>query len=101
MKLGDFVNLSIIDPKEQFWGRLLSLTEAGISLRCIPTAQIEAFKYQQRSEEIRVYPQTLFFPMRRVMQMTLDEQMGNVSAVHQDICTYGGIDQDDLLNPSS
>ena len=98
MEAGDFVTIHLQDPKEQYWGRLLKLFDSGVVLRGIGVKQIEAFKFQFNKEEKRVYPQTAFFPMRRVEHIALDEPVGTVPAVIEDILQYTGLGEAEILS---
>ena len=86
MDCGDFVTLYLLDPMERYWGKLIGLSEAGVTLRCIDVKEIETFKYQFHKQEQVVFPQTTFYPMRRILKMDLDESIGEVPSVIEAIC---------------
>jgi len=90
MQNGDFVTLYLLDPLERVWGRLLRLSDAGVSLRGIDVKEIETFKYQFHKQEQVVFPQTSFYPMRRVLKMDLDEPIGTVPSIVQSIRAFAG-----------
>ena len=96
LKAGDFVHVQLIDPSERLWGRLDELNPAGVTMRCIDVSQLEVFKFQFKTER-KVYPQTVFFPMRRVQKVDLDESMDHVPSVIQSIKDITGLDEDAIM----
>ncbi|CAM2007052.1 hypothetical protein [Acanthopleuribacter pedis] len=97
MKANDFVIAHLIEPKEQVWGKLIELKQAGIVIRGIDLKQTDTFKYQFRGEDRKVYPQTLFVPMRRVVQIALDESLDDLPSIIASICDYTELSPDELL----
>ncbi len=97
MKEGDFVLVHLTGPTERFWGRLLRLFEAGVVLRGIEVGQIEVFKYQFHDSERTVFPQTFFFPLRRVQKIDLDEAMDSLPSVIHAIKQISGLDEDSIM----
>ena len=97
MELDSFVNIHLVDPVERMWGRLLSLNEAGITLRGIDVRQIESFKYQWHQEEQHVFPQTVFFPLRRVQKIDQDEAMGSLPSIIEAVIQTSGMVESDIL----
>jgi hypothetical protein len=67
-------------PREKFWGRVLSIGAAGISLRGI---DIQAFEELLRSVRAGdpVQAATVFFPMHRVERVELDIRNGEIPAL--------------------
>ena len=100
MKIDSFVTIQLIEPVERYWGRLLALTEAGITIRGIEINQIQTFKYQFRKGETQVFPQTVFFPLRRVQRINLDESLEEVPSVIEDIKEFTGLDENRILGDS-
>lgn len=98
MKPGDFVNLYMNDPIEKVWGRLVSLSSAGITVRGIDIKYIEAFKYQFNKEDRDIFPQTVFWPMRRVQKMVLDEPMeGTLPSVIESMIASSRLGADEII----
>lgn len=97
MEGGDFIHVSLIEPTERFWGRLVKISEAGVVFRGIDVRQVELFKYQFKHKERTIFPQTLFLPMRRVQKIDLDEAMDSVPSVIQSIQEVTGLEEDDIL----
>lgn len=98
MNVNDFVNIHLGDPREQFWGRLLRLDAAGVIMRGIDVRQLESFRYQFKTNRSLVFPQTVFFPMRRIEQISLDEPVGQVPSTIQLLREQTGLDDNTLLN---
>jgi len=97
MQTNDFINVHLGDPREQFWGRLLRLDQAGVLIRCIDVKQIENFRYQFNRNDRSVFPQTLFFPMRRIEHISLDEKVGSIPSTIETIREQTGLSDDELL----
>jgi len=68
---GAMVLLALGDPREKFWGQLLALGEAGISLRGIDLESFDDSAAMIKAGE-PLTPATVFFPMHRVERMELD-----------------------------
>jgi len=63
--LGSFVLVTLASPREKFWGALIDITAAGVSLRGVYLGSYDEIAHQLRSGET-VIPATIFFPMHRV-----------------------------------
>ena len=77
---GRIVLVSLSAPREKFWGALLDLSPAGISLRGIDLNSMEDFARQVKSGE-PVSPGAVFFPMHRVERMELDARNGEIPSL--------------------
>ena len=99
MEKGSFVVAHLVDPREQLWGRVESLTTAGVTLRCITMDQIQDYRYQFRAEERSIFPATTFFPMRRVEKIYVDETNGDLPSIKQNIQSTARVNDDELLSP--
>ncbi len=97
MEPGQFILVHLIEPNERFWGRLIKLSESGLVLRGIDVRQIELFKYQFRQQEKTVFPQTFFFPMRRVQKVDLDEPLDRLPSVIDAVKELSGLDEDTIM----
>lgn len=84
MELYSIVIVSLHDPKERIWGQLLSLNQAGITVRGIDLNSFDDFIRQVKdpSEEGVGLP-TLFYPMLRVERVALDESQGSIPSLAQ------------------
>ena len=77
---GSVVLVTLNTPREKFWGGLLELTPAGITLRGIDLNSLEDFARQVKSGEA-VSPGAVFFPMHRVERMELDARNGDIPSL--------------------
>jgi hypothetical protein len=74
MTLNSIVVVSLGSPAERFVGRLLDLNAAGATVRGIDLNAFEDWTTDvRRKEENGVRPTTIFFPLRRVEKIMLDE----------------------------
>ena len=97
MEPGQFILLHLTDPSERLWGRLERLSDAGIMMRGFSIDQIELFKYQFKEDDRRVFPQSSFYPMRRVLKVDMDEAIGDIPSVIQSIKKITGLDEKTLM----
>lgn len=77
---GAMVLLALGDPREKFWGQLLTLSEAGISLRGIDLESFDDSAAMIKAGE-PFTPTTVFFPMHRVERMELDVHAGSLPSL--------------------
>jgi hypothetical protein len=77
---GAAVVVSLAEPREKYWGVLLSLTVAGVSVRGILLDAFDDFASQIRAGE-RVIPAVLFFPMHRLERIELDARSGELQSM--------------------
>ena len=97
MEPGDYVNLYVIDPIEKIWGRLVRIADAGVVVRGIDVKLIESFRYQFQKEEPAVFPQTTFWPMRRIQKIDMDEAVGDIPSVIDSLKRTTGLPADEIL----
>lgn len=76
------VILNLVNPKEKFWGRLVSISAVGVTLRGINLDSFDDWIRQiaRKSEEQTFDLATMFVPLFRVERMFLDEAVGSVQA---------------------
>jgi hypothetical protein len=73
------VIVNLVNPKEKFWGILLSVSAAGLTLRGINLDSFEDWVRQLVSrEETSIDLVTMFFPLFRLERMFLDEPVGAI-----------------------
>ena len=91
---------TVANPREKFWGAILSLSPEGLSLRGIELASFEDLVAMVKDGE----PFSLgvvFFPMHRVERMELDLPDGNIPSLSQRFTAKTGLDPVTLLQSSS
>ncbi|HKW67967.1 MAG TPA: hypothetical protein VJP04_11810 [Terriglobales bacterium] len=79
---GAMVLLALGEPREKFWGQLLALSEAGISLRGIDLESFDDSAAMIKAGE-PFTPSTVFFPMHRVERMELDVHAGGLPSLSE------------------
>jgi len=76
------VILKLHSPSERFVGRLIQISDPGITVRGIDLESFEDWINGVASDEnSRVYPSTVFFPLHRLEKMLLDEDAGEVHSL--------------------
>jgi hypothetical protein len=77
LKLDSVVIVTLVSPKQSFFGRLVNLSAAGVTVRGIDLDAFESWMDTIASQdEGGIEPSTTFFPMYRVERMDLDEGIG-------------------------
>jgi hypothetical protein len=77
------VILNLVNPKEKFWGVLLSISAVGITLRGINLESFNEWVLQvarKEKEETSLDLVTMFVPLFRVERLFLDEAVGSVKS---------------------
>ena len=85
------VVLTLGNPREKFWGVLLSLSPEGVSLCGIELASFEDLVSMIKEGE-QVSPGVVFFPTHRMERMELDLPDGNISSLSQRFAAKTGLD---------
>jgi hypothetical protein len=79
---GDLVTIHLGSPRDKYWGVLLALTPAGVTLRGLPLEIFEDWTRQTaRHETIQLGAVTAFFPAHRIERIELDESIGVVEGL--------------------
>jgi hypothetical protein len=82
MESGELVVVSCSGPREKFWGVLLGLTPAGVTLRGVRLDAFEEWLRQHAGSGPAVIgPTTLFLPSHRLDRIELDESTGPVEGL--------------------
>src|SRR5215475_1139143 len=77
MNTGQLVLVTLQNPREKFWGIILALTPAGLSLRGVDLESLEDFTQMVKSGE-PASANVVFFPMHRVQRVELDSGTGGL-----------------------
>lgn len=83
------VLVSLNNPREKYWGIIIAITPAGISLRGIDLHSFDDFARQVKSGE-EVQPNSVFFPMHRVERMELDARNGEIPSMQERFANKSG-----------
>src|ERR1700685_4850797 len=82
MEAQSIVVLSLHSPKERVWGEMLSMSQAGVTMRGIDLASFDDFVSQVlHPEGDRIGLPTLFFPMVRIERIALEEARGSIPSL--------------------
>jgi len=69
-------------PREKFWGVLISLSAAGVTIRGISVDTYEDWLQECSGDEPRLLgPITLFIPAHRIERVEVDETVGAVEGL--------------------
>jgi len=77
---GVLVLIALNTPREKFWGALLEVSPAGVSVRGLDLNSLEDFARQLRAGD-PVAPAAVFFPMHRIERMELDVRSGEIPSL--------------------
>ena len=78
---GACVIVSLCEPREKFWGIMDEINAAGIGLRGIDLNSYDELLRMLVKGETGIYPATVFFPLRRIERIYLDENSGYLPAL--------------------
>jgi hypothetical protein len=92
------VVLTLGNPREKFWGAMLSLGPEGVCLCGIELASFEDLVSMVKEDE-KVSPGIVFFPTHRMERMELDLPDGNISSLSQRFAAKTGLDPVDVFAP--
>ena len=98
MEPDTLVVLSLNNPKEKIWGRLIGLTEAGVTIQGIDLNSFNDWVRQVLDAEPEVLAlATVFYPMHRVERVAQDEAEGEFPSLAQRFTERVGISLVDYL----
>ena len=84
MDTHSIVIVSLHTPKEKFWGELLTINPAGVTIRGIDLNSFDHFLRQNNEPAAeRIGLPTVFFPMTRVERIALDEPSGAIPSMNE------------------
>ena len=91
MKTDAIVVVNLLSPKERFFGRMMDLNTAGVTVRGIDLNAFEDWMMNVlEREETGVRPTTIFFPLHRVEKILLDEGIGVMPSLSDTFLTKVG-----------
>ena len=77
---GALVLITLNSPREKFWGAVLEISPAGVSVRGVDLNSFDEVAGMLRNEE-HVMPATVFFPLNRLERMELDVTNGPIPSL--------------------
>jgi len=95
---GALVIATLSNPREKFWGMILALAPAGLSLSGAELASFEDLTVMVRDGE-PFTPAVVFFPMHRIERLELDLPDGGLPSLSQRFLSKTGINPADALSP--
>jgi hypothetical protein len=93
------VLVTLNNPREKFWGMVLSLDQAGACLRGIDLLSIDDFSRLVKSGEA-ASPAVVFFPMHRVERIELDARSGEIPSLAEQFAAKAGIEAEKFFQES-
>lgn len=88
---GIVVLVTLGNPREKFWGAILSLSPEGLSLCGVELASFDDFISLVKDGE-PFSPSVVFLPMHRVERMELDLPDGSIPSLSQRFTSKTGLD---------
>jgi hypothetical protein len=95
---GALVVVTLGSPREKFWGMILSLAPAGVSLSGIELGSFEDLAVMVKEGE-PFAPSLVFFPMHRIERIELDLPDGTLPSLSQRFFAKTGIQPPSFLTP--
>ena len=77
MKRYSTVVASLHTPREKFWGQMIELNSAGVTIRGVDLSSFDEW-LNQLSRQSPVGLATIFFPLHRIEKVELDEPVGEI-----------------------
>jgi hypothetical protein len=100
MDPGTLVLVHLVGPKEKYWGVLLALSPAGVTLRGLELDMFEDWARQQRpGADAELGVATLFVPLHRIEKMFEDARVGSVASYAERFFDIVGSDVRSFLGP--
>jgi hypothetical protein len=91
MNAGQLVLVTLHNPREKFWGVILALTPAGVSLRGVDLESLDDFAQLVKTGEAAT-PSVVFFPMHRVQRIEVDGRNGELPSLAEQFAVNTGMD---------
>lgn len=95
---GALVIATLCNPREKFWGMILSLAPEGLSLSGAELASFEDLTVMVRDGE-PFTPAIVFFPMHRIERVELDSPDGSLPSLSQRFLNKTGLEPARVLAP--
>ena len=95
---GALVIATLCNPREKFWGMILSLAAEGLSLSGAELASFEDLAVMVRDGE-PFTPAVVFFPMHRIERVELDLPDGSLPSLSQRFFSKTGLEPSVALAP--
>ena len=93
---GSIVLVTLNNPREKFWGMLLCLDQAGVSLRGIDLRSLDDFARMVKSGEA-TSADVVFFPMHRLERVEMDTRNGDIPSLGEQFAAKAGLPANSFL----
>jgi hypothetical protein len=94
---GAIVLVTLYSPREKFWGAVLDISLAGVSVRGLDLNSFEEVTSMLRAEE-PVMPATVFFPLNRVERIELELANGPIPSLSDRFISKSGRRAEEFLD---
>lgn len=94
---GSMVMVTLGNPRDKFWGMILSLAAEGLSISGLELASFEDFVLMVKEGE-SFSPAVVFFPVHRIERIELDLPDGSLPSLSQRFSAQTGLDPAELLS---
>jgi len=94
---GAIVLVTLNSPREKFWGAILDVSPAGVSIRGLDLNSFDEITGMLRAEE-PVFPSTVFFPLNRVERIELELSNGPIPSLSDRFTSKSGRQPADFLD---
>ena len=95
-RAGMMVLVALANPREKFWGAILSLTPEGLCLCGVELASFDDFVSLVKDGD-PFSPSVVFLPMHRLERMERDPPDGGIPSLSQRFTSKTGLDPTTLL----
>ena len=94
---GAIVLVTLNSPREKFWGAILDVSSAGVSIRGVDLNSFEEVTGMLRANE-PVMPATVFFPLSRVERIELELSNGPIPSLSDRFISKSGRRAEEFLD---
>lgn len=97
---GACVIISLAEPREKFWGLIEELNPAGVIVRGIDLNSFDELIKILVKKESGIFPSTVFFPLRRIERIMLDESNDYLPSLKAQFEHKSGLQIQNFLYPN-
>jgi hypothetical protein len=93
---GTVVLVTLNSPREKYWGAVIAISTAGISIRGVDLNSFEDFtRMVKASDDVAL--NAVFFPMHRVERVELDSRNGDIQSMQDRFLSKTGQSFADMI----
>jgi hypothetical protein len=94
---GAIVLVTLNSPREKFWGAILDISPAGVTVRGLDLNSFDEVTGMLRANE-PVLPSTIFFPLNRVERIELELANGPIPSLSDTFISKSGRRAEEFLD---